>query len=80
MNPLVHYLNQVKIELQEIYEDIDSELRNTDNAQLIDDSYHNVVSKLESALNEMDSLVNDLDAGIYDKEINLDDDTLEVNE
>ena len=35
-------LNEMKAELQELYETLDSELRNTDNQALIDDSYHGV--------------------------------------
>ena len=48
-NNLTQYLNEMKAELQELYEDLDNELRNSDNQDLIDDSYHNVTSKLDSA-------------------------------
>lgn len=79
MNNLTQYLNEIKAELQELYEDIDHELRNTDNQDLIDDSYHNVTSKLESALAEMEVLISDIDAGVYNDNINSyeDDETLE---
>ena len=57
----------MKAELQELYENLDSEIRATDNDTLIDDSYRGVVSKLESALGEMDGLINDMESGMYDK-------------
>ena len=47
MDNLTQYLNEVKVELQKLYEDIDHELLTTDNQTLIDDSYHGVTSKLE---------------------------------
>lgn len=79
---MTQYLNEIKAELQELYEDLDSELRNTDNQELIDDSYHNVTSNLETALAEMERLIGDIDSGIYDKSIGLDidDDMLEVED
>ena len=74
-------LNEMKAELQELYEVLDSELRNTDNQDLIDDSYHNVTSKLETALSEFDSLIADVDNGLYDDNIfDIDDEMLEVEE
>jgi hypothetical protein len=81
MNNITQYLNEIKAELQELYEDLDNELRNTDNQDLIDESYHNVTSKLESALAEMETLIGDIDNGMYDDNIidNSDDETLEVD-
>jgi ElaB/YqjD/DUF883 family membrane-anchored ribosome-binding protein len=73
---LTQYLNEVKAELQELYEDLDSELHSTNNESLIDDSYRDVTSKLESALNDMDNLINAIDGGLYDTF----DGTLEVDE
>ena len=74
-------LNEMKAELQELYETLDSELRNTDNQDLIDDSYHGVTSKLETALNEMDNLISDVDNGVYDDSIlDIDTDLLEVED
>lgn len=73
MNQLKQYLNEMKAELQELYEDLDGELRNTENQTLIDDSYHGVVSKLESALNEMEVLIGDIDAGVYERSLDQDD-------
>jgi ElaB/YqjD/DUF883 family membrane-anchored ribosome-binding protein len=77
-NNLTQYLTEFKAELQELYEDIDSELRNSDNQTLIDDSYANITSKLESALSELDLLIANVDDGIYD--IFTDGETLEVEE
>jgi ElaB/YqjD/DUF883 family membrane-anchored ribosome-binding protein len=68
---LTQYLNEMKLELQDLYEDLDNELRNTENQALIDDSYHNVVSNLETALNEMETLIGDLSAGVYNNSIDL---------
>ena len=66
MNNLTQYLNEIKAELQELYDNLDYELRNTNNSDLIDDSYHNVTSKLESALSELDTLIHDIDNNVYD--------------
>ena len=74
-------LNEMKAELQELYETLDSELRSTDNQDLIDDSYHGVTSKLETALSEFDSLLADVDDGLYDDNIfDMDTDLLEVED
>jgi ribose 5-phosphate isomerase len=72
----------MKAELQELYEDLDSEFRNTDNQNLIQDSYNNVTHKLEQALDELDTLIGDVDAGVYNSG-DIDDmdlDTLEVDD
>ena len=69
MNNITQYQAEIKAELQELYEDLDHELRNTDNQDLIDDSYRNVTSKLETALSEMEALIGDIDSGIYDDNI-----------
>ena len=74
MDELTQYLNEVKVELQELYSNLDDELRNTDNQQLIEDSYYNVTSKLESAMNELDALIADVDGGVYEETIDLDPD------
>jgi hypothetical protein len=73
MNQLKQQLNEMKAELQNLYEDLDGELRNTENQDLIDDSYRNVVSKLESALNEMELLIGDIDAGAYERSLDQND-------
>ena len=82
MNNLTQYLNEMKTELQELYEDLDHELRNSDNQTLIEDSYYGVTAKLESALSELDILIADVDGGIYDKNnlLDIDSDLLEVEE
>ena len=82
MNNLTQYLNEIKTELQELYEDLDHELRNSDNQALIDDSYHGVTAKLESALSELDVLISDVDGGVYNNsyDMDIDDDMLEVEE
>ena len=82
MNNLTQYLNEMKAELQELYEDLDSEIILTNNQDLIDDSYRNVISKLESALTEMEALIGDIDSGVYDDNItDYDDDGMsEVDE
>ena len=69
MNNLTQYLAEMKAELQELYEDLDHELQQMDNQDLIDDSYHGVTSKLESALNELEVLIGDIDNGIYNDNI-----------
>ena len=76
---LAQHLNEMKAELQELYDNLDHELRSTDNQGLIEDSYHNVTSKLETALSELDTLINDIDHGIYDSMLE-DDGTLEVED
>lgn len=83
MDELTQYLNEVKAELQELYTNLDDELRNTDNQQLIEDSYYNVTSKLETALNELDVLIADVDGGVYQESLDMDideDGILEVEE
>jgi hypothetical protein len=77
MNGLTQYLNEMKAELQELYDNIDHELRATDNQHLIEDGYYNVTSKLESAITELDTLINDVDHGVYNDTYE-DDGTLEV--
>jgi ElaB/YqjD/DUF883 family membrane-anchored ribosome-binding protein len=76
---LAQHLNEMKAELQELYDNLDHELRSTDNQGLFEDSYHNVTSKLETALSELDTLINDIDHGIYDSTLE-DDGTLEVED
>ena len=76
---LAQHLNEMKAELQELYDNLDHELRSTDNQGLIEDSYHNVTSKLETALSELDTLINDVDHGVYDSTLE-DDGMLEVED
>ena len=82
MTNLTQYLNEMRSELQELFENLDSELRDTENKMLIDDGYDMVVSKLEDALSEMDELIHNIDNGVYDRNdsLDIDDDMLEVDD
>jgi hypothetical protein len=64
MNGLTQYLNEMKAELQELYDNLDHELRATDNQELLDNGF-TVVETLSSALDELDTLINDVDNGVY---------------
>jgi len=81
-NELMQYLNEMKAQIQELYEDIDSELRGTDNPDLILDGYNNVTEKLGEAMNNLESMISDLDMGVYNKidSLDLDDEMLEVED
>jgi hypothetical protein len=67
MNELIQYLNEVRTELQELYDDFDNEIRVTENQQLYEDAYNKVGEKIEDALKEIDSFILDIDEGIYTK-------------
>ena len=69
MNGLTQYLNEMKAELQELYDNLEYELRSTDNQELLDNGF-TVVETLSSALNELESLIGDIDNGIYNKTFN----------
>ena len=69
LKDLSNYLTSLRAEMQEMYDELDNELRNTENQKLIDESYHGVTSKFESALSEMDTLIGDIDNGLYDNEM-----------
>jgi len=66
MTELTQYLNEMKAELQELYDNLDHELRATDNQELLDNGF-TVVETLSSALDELDTLITDVDQGVYDK-------------
>ena len=72
MNGLTQYLNEMKAELQELYDNLDHELRATDSQELLDNGF-TVVETLSSALDELDTLITDIDQGVYDKSL-VDDD------
>jgi len=76
MIELTQYLNEMKAELQELYDNLDHELRATDNQELLDNGF-TVVETLSSALDELDTLITDVDQGVYDKPLNtyMDEDT-----
>ena len=76
MNGLTQYLNEMKAELQELYDNIDHELRSTDNQELLDNGF-TVVETLSSALNELDALITDVDQGVYDKPLADNDDDID---
>jgi hypothetical protein len=69
MSEIIQHLNVMKAELQTIYEDLEYEIRSTDNQELIDNGI-NVVETLSSALNELETLIGDIDNGIYSKTFN----------
>ncbi len=69
MNELTQHLNAMKAELQTIYDDLEHELRATDNQELIDNGF-TVVETLSSALDELETLIGDIDNGIYNKTFN----------
>ena len=69
MSEIIQHLNVMKAELQTIYDDLEYEIRSTDNQELIDNGI-NVVETLSSALNELETLIGDIDNGIYSKTFN----------
>ena len=69
MNELTQHLNAMKAELQTIYDDLEYEIRSTDNQELIDNGI-TVVETLSSALDELETLIGDIDNGIYNKTFN----------
>ena len=76
MNELTQYLNKMKAELQELYDNLEHELRSTGNQELIDNGF-TAVETLSSALNELDSLITDVDQGVYDKPLIDNDDDID---
>jgi hypothetical protein len=70
MNELTQHLNAMKAELQTIYDDLEHEIRSTDNQELIDNGF-TVVETLSSALDELETLIGDIDNGIYNKTFNV---------
>jgi len=81
-NELIQYLNAMKAQIQDLYEDLDHEFSNTDNPELILDGYDNVTEKLGEVMNNLESMISDLDLGVYNKVdlLDIDDDMLEVEE
>jgi len=69
MSEIIQHLNTMKAELQTIYDDLEYEIRSTDNQELIDNGI-TVVETLSSALDELESLIGDIDNGIYNKTFN----------
>ena len=69
MSETIQNLNIMKAELQELYDNLEHELRATDNQELIDNGF-TVVETLSSALDELETLIGDIDNGIYNKTFN----------
>ena len=76
MNELTQYLNKMKAELQELYDNLEHELRSTGNQELLDNGF-TAVETLSSAVNELDSLITDVDQGVYDKPLIDNDDDID---
>jgi hypothetical protein len=68
MSEIIQHLNIMKAELQELYDNLEHELRATDNQELLDNGF-TVVETLSSALTELETLIGDIDNGVYDKNI-----------
>ena len=68
MSEIIQHLNTMKAELQELYDNLEHELRATDNQELLDNGF-TVVETLSSALTELETLIGDIDNGVYDKNI-----------
>ena len=63
---LLAYLNEFKAELQEMFEDFDSELSHNENDGLYHDSYELVGKQVEDAIDGIDTLISDIEDGKYD--------------
>ena len=63
---LLAYLNEFKAELQEMFEDFDSELSHNENDDLYRDAYEVVGKQVEDAIDGVDTLISDIEDGKYD--------------
>ena len=63
---LLAYLNEFKAELQEMFEDFDSELSHTENDGIYQDSYELIGKQVEDAIDGVDTLISDIEDGKYD--------------
>ena len=63
---LLAYLNEFKAELQEMYEDFDSELSHNENDGLYQDAYTLVGRQVDDAIAGVETLISDLEDGKYD--------------
>jgi len=70
---LIEYLNEFKVELQEMFDEFDHELSNNENDDMYTDAYNMVGDKLEDAINNVDILISDIDDGKYDGYLGVDD-------
>jgi len=71
---LLAYLNEFKAELQEMFEEFDSELSHNDNDQMYHDSYEVIGRQLEDAIDGVDTLISDIEDGKYDDYVADDED------
>ena len=63
---LIDYLNEFKAELQEMFDEFDHELSNSENDEQYTDAYRMIGEPLEEAINNVDTLISDIDDGKYD--------------
>ena len=63
---LLAYLNEFKAELQEMFEDFDSELSHNENDGVYQDSYELIGKQVEDAIDGVDTLISDIEDGKYD--------------
>jgi septation ring formation regulator EzrA len=63
---LIEYLNEFKAELQEMFDEFDHELSNSENDEQYTDAYNMIGEPLEKAINNVDTLISDIDDGKYD--------------
>jgi len=63
---LLAYLNEFKAELQEMFEDFDSELSHNENDDIYRDAYEVVGRQIEDAIDGIDALTSDIEDGKYD--------------
>jgi hypothetical protein len=63
---LLAYLNEFKAELQEMFEDFDSELSHNENDDIYRDAYEVVGRQIEEAIDGVDTLVSDIEDGKCD--------------
>ena len=63
---LLAYLNEFKAELQEMYEDFDSELSHNENDGLYQDGYELIGKQVDDAIAGVETLISDIEDGKYD--------------
>ena len=63
---LLAYLNEFKAELQEMFEDFDSELSHNENDGIYQDAYELIGKQVEDAIDGVDTLISDIEDGKYD--------------
>jgi hypothetical protein len=64
---LLAYLNEFKAELQEMYEDFDSELSHNENDGIYQDAYELVGKQVDDAIAGVETLIRDIEDGKYDE-------------